>query len=194
MAGPCRRSRMRPVRRPRLTLLLTLALTLALPVAARAQRPPPILLESRAGVQRAVQESYCVSEVRDTGGTGVCADTPDLRPRRLSVVRPGEVVSIALPGATIVRRDPTCHPRCAAGAAVFRLGRRKTLVGRFRLSGERTRWLVRLRPGAYEVEVFVGLFRTSDGRSGDTSGSLGILVSRTQPRRIVPAPARPLPG
>ncbi|MDQ4081501.1 MAG: hypothetical protein M3123_01220 [Actinomycetota bacterium] len=177
--------------RPRLTLLLPLALALALPVAARAQRPPPILLESGAGIQRAVQESYCVSKVDETGGAGVCADTPDLRPRRLSVVRPGEVVTIALPGATIVRRDPGCHPLCEAGAAVFRLGRRKALVARFRLAGERTRWLVRLRPGAYEVEVFVGLFRTTDGRSGDTSGSLGILVSRTQPRRIVPVAPRP---
>jgi hypothetical protein len=182
---------MRSVRPPRLALLLPLTLALALPAAARAQRPPPILLESRAGVQRAVQESYCVSKVEATGGTGLCADTPDLRPRRLSVVRPGEAVTIRVPGARIVRRDPACHPRCEAGAAVFRLGRRKTPIARFRLEGERTRWPVRLGPGVYEVEVFVGLFRTSDGRSGDTSGSLGILVSRTEPRRIVPAPSAP---
>ena len=132
-----------------------------------------------------------MSKVDETGGTGICADTLDLRPRRLSVVRPGEIVTVALPGATIVHRDPTCHPRCEASAAVYRLGGRKTVVARFRLSGERTRWPVELRPGAYELEVFVGLFRTTDGRSGDTKGSLGILVSRTQPRRIVPAAPGP---
>ena len=175
----------------RLVLLLALALALALPAAARAQCPPPILLESRAGVQRAMQESYCVTKADDTGGVTLCADTLDLRPRRLSVVRPGEVVTIAVPGATIVHRDPSCHPRCEASAAVYRLGGRKTLVARFRLSGERTGWPVRLRPGAYEVEVFVGLFRTMDGRSGSTSGSLGILVSRTRPRRVLPAPPTP---
>ena len=62
------------------------------------------------------------------------------------------------------------------------------------LSAPSTRWRVRLRPGAYEVEVFAR-FETADGRTGDTSGSLGILVDRKRRLAIVPlSAARPAPA
>ena len=36
-------------------------------------------------------------------------------------------------------------------------------------------WRIDLEPGAYELDVFA-LFELGDGLSGDTSGSLGLLV------------------
>jgi RTX calcium-binding nonapeptide repeat (4 copies) len=54
------------------------------------QRPPPVFLVSRAGAQRSVQQTFCVSF---TYG-GMCADGPDLEPRRLSVGRPGERIGL----------------------------------------------------------------------------------------------------
>jgi hypothetical protein len=172
---------------------LALTLTaLAAPAAASAQRPPPFLLESRAGTQRGVQESYCVSMPSGTGAVAGCALMVDARPRRLSVVRPRERVTVVLRGATIVHEDPSCHPRCDAGAAAYRLRAEKGRVIRtFPLTSARTRWRVRLRPGRYELEVGVSRFTMPDGRTGDTSATFGLLVSRTRPLAIVRAPRLP---
>lgn len=145
---------------------------------------PATVLSSRAGRQHGVQGSYCVSypvDERDTGRVTQCVDAvPDLHPNRLSVVRPREVVMIAVREATMV----------TGGAAVFRLGCDDRAIRRFSLAERTTRWRVRLTPGAYEIDVFVR-FETADGRSGDTSGLVGLVVSRTRERRIIPAPDSP---
>ena len=168
-------------------LVLALA-AVAVPPAASAQRPPPFLLESRAGTQRGVQESYCVSMPAAGGSVAGCADTTDLPPRRLSVVRPRSLVTIVLRGAEIVRKGVGCADGCEAGAAVYRVdGDKSRPLRRFDLTSARTRWRVRLRPGRYELEVFVSRFRTPDRRVGDTSATFGLLVSRTRPLGIVRA-------
>lgn len=147
-----------------------------LALATHRQRPPPIILTTETDMQRATQESYCVSSPShdgEGGGVTACGDTPDLLPRRLTIVRRGEVVTISFRGATSV----------ADGQAAVRVLGRERFFRTFQLDGPRTRWRVRLSPGRYEVEVS-GRFETADGRSGDTSGSLGLRVRRAQP----PAP------
>jgi hypothetical protein len=150
---------------------------------------PPILMQSKAGTQRAVQESYCLA-YNGENGTPVfgCGDVfMHLLPRRLSVVRPGERVQIRLREARILLRSPGCGPagRCEAAVAVSRLGCRR-IVARFDLRPGRTTWRARLAPGAYELDVFVGNFTTGSA-GGDTSGSLGLLVDRNRPREIISA-------
>ena len=150
---------------------------------------PPILMQSKAGTQRAVQESYCLATVDEFGNPVFgCADVfVDLPPRRLSVVRPGERVQIRLRDARIVLRSPGCGPdgRCEATVAVSRLGCRR-IIARFDLKPSRTNWRARLAPGAYDLRVFVGNFTTGSA-AGDTSGSLGLLVDRNRPRKIISA-------
>jgi hypothetical protein len=138
-------------------------------------KPPPIVLESAAGTQVAVAESSCVSGA----GTAVCVDTIDQQPEDLSLVRPGEEVVLRLRGASVtegsVRMRPL--PDCE-----------DTTVAELELEpGAETRWRVDLPAGQHEVEVFAR-FETADGRSGDASGSLGLLVDTTQPQEILPVP------
>jgi hypothetical protein len=53
-------------------------------------------------------------------------------------------------------------------------------------------WQVDLDPGAYQLDVFA-LFELNDGLSGDLSGTLGLLVSESDAREIVPVkPADPV--
>ncbi|MBD0290772.1 MAG: hypothetical protein ICV74_05900 [Thermoleophilia bacterium] len=147
--------------------------------------PPTISLTNRAGYQRAAQESYCVFSPPHEGqdsGVSVCADGPDLLPRRLSVVRPRKLVTIRF-GRAVAVDD--------AVASVRVLGR-KRVISSFRIRRPLKRWRVRLRPRAYEVEVF-GRFAMPDGRTGDTSGSLGVLVSRSRPLRLAPVGAAERP-
>ena len=55
-------------------------------------RAPKLVLESSAGSQEAVPGSSCI-----TGeGVGVCSDTGYPRPKQLSIVRPGEVITVSL--------------------------------------------------------------------------------------------------
>jgi hypothetical protein len=144
-----------------------------LALATDLQRPPPIILTTKTDTQRAVQEGFCVlwpPHDGVTSGGGTCAYTDDLLPRRLSVVRRGALVTISFRGATSVTD---------AEAAVRVLGRER-YIRSFPLTGPKTRWRVRLRPGKYEVEVF-GRFETADGHYGSTSGSLGLHVRRAKP-------------
>jgi hypothetical protein len=154
--------------------------------AAETPTVPPILMDTRAGTQRAAQESYCLA-YQTSDGTFVvgCGDTGDRPPRRLSVVRPGERVQIRLRDARIILRSPGCGPTggCEAMVAISRLGCRK-IIARFDLKPSRTTWRARLEPGAYELSVFVSNF-TTGSTSGDTSGSLGLLVDRNRPRGII---------
>ena len=160
------------------------ALALTPPVGAQtqpSQDPPRIVLMSKAGTQRAVQETFCVSVVIGETGVSRCVDTVDLPPARLSVVRPGETVAIVVRGATTARGVVSIHP----------LGQPNRVVLTLRVSAPKTTWRVRLRPRAYELDVEIARFETADGRSGDTSATLGVLVDRDRPLRIIPAGARP---
>jgi hypothetical protein len=51
-----------------------------------------------------------------------------------------------------------------------------------------THWQVNLDPGAYEVDVFAR-FASNDGRKGDVSGSLGLLVDPERTPEIIPMDA-----
>jgi hypothetical protein len=151
------------------------------PLAKRAV-PPLLRLHARAGVQRAVQGSSCVNytDPKSGEGTGVCSDTPFPTPRRLSVVRPGEHVRFELAGNRGFAID------------VRSLGCVKHALTTFRV-GRDGRWTVALRPGLYALVVHVRNFRIG-ARDGDTSGGVGLWVSRRHVRRLVPAASVYAPG
>ena len=138
-------------------------------------KPPPILLASAAGTQVAVAESSCVSG----SGSGLCIDTMDQQPEDLSVVRSGEEVVVLLRGASVTQGSVsvTPLPDCKG----------KTVAEVELEPGPETRWRVDLPAGQYEVQVFAR-FEAADGRSGDASGSHGILLDASQPLGIVPVP------
>ena len=169
-------------------LASALAALAAAPVAAAgpalSTEPPRILLATKAGRQAAVQESYCVTSRPSASGVRItaCAELPQLAPRRLTIVRAGELVRILLPGARMV----PCGRRCANTVTVRRFGCARA-VRRFRLGGRTTAWRVRLGPGAYELQLHVRRFVMRDGRRGETSGSLGLLVAKSSDRAIIPA-------
>jgi hypothetical protein len=56
----------------------------------------------------------------------------------------------------------------------------------FKIKRPRRRWVVHPQPGRYELSFFL-TFRTADGRFDDTSGTLGLLVSRTRDLELIPA-------
>ncbi|HWM13212.1 MAG TPA: hypothetical protein VNO56_01885 [Gaiellaceae bacterium] len=136
--------------------------------------PPAIELVSEAGRQRAAPGSYCVDDPQ--AGVGECVDyEAPAGPEQLSVVRPGETVTIALVGSSAV--DGT--------ASVRRLGCEEELVS-VPLEPE-TRWEVDLEPGAYELQIFTTFEAGSAG--GDTSGVLGLVVDAAAPLEVRPAGA-----
>jgi hypothetical protein len=134
--------------------------------------PPAIELGSEAGRQRAAPGSYCVDDPQ--AGVGECVDyEAPAGPEQLSLVRPGETVTIALVGSSAV--DGT--------ASVRRLGCEEELVSV--PLGPETRWKVDLEPGAYELQIFT-TFQAGTA-SGDTSGVLGLVVDATAPLEVRPA-------
>jgi len=136
--------------------------------------PPAIVLVSEAGRQRAAQGSYCVDDPQ--AGVGQCVDyAAPPGPEQLSVVRPGETVTIAFVGSSAVD----------GSASVRRLGCDEELVS-VPLEPE-TRWEVDLDPGAYELQVFTTF--EAGSASGDTSGVLGLVVDATAPLEVRPAGA-----
>ena len=162
-------------------LLLLLAL-LGLGVATSSSgpseparlRPPALELVSDAGTQRAVQGSYCVTGRE----VGECADFAiPLVPERANVVRPGEVVTIAVVGAEAVE----------VTASVRRAGCEQELLS-VDLRPE-TRWTVEVEPGAYELRLFTTFDAAST--SGDVSGVLGLVVDPAAPLEVRPAGPRP---
>lgn len=154
-----------------------------------ATRPPDVLLVSRAGTQVGVVGSFCVDSPETYVGT--CSD--GLRPEaeQVSVVRPGETVTIALDRARAVRAQG-CFSRdtsCVGEASVVPLGCRSTAIAGFSLDrAPETDWTVNLDPGAYELQVYV-YFRAEDGRAGDVSVALGLLVDSGEEPAVVQAPA-----
>jgi hypothetical protein len=161
--------------------------------ATDLQKPPRIVLESAAGRQTAVPGSYCVEYTDEAAGAsgGVCADTGPIAPARLSTVRPGEKARIVLEGAGVTRPEGCSSAEeqdCIGSVAVHPLCKRKTVESIPLALGPETTWHVDLEPGRYELEAFA-YFEAPDGRTGDVSGSLGVLVDETAPLEIVRVPA-----
>jgi hypothetical protein len=148
----------------------------AAPVSA--QTPPRMLLDAKAGTQRALQESYCVSQVTAEGGVTGCADTIDVRPSRFLAVQRRELLTFRLRRGVIVREHPACHPSCEAAIALYRLDARgrKRFIRAGDLPATPTKFRAPRLAGRYELEVFIGRFEIDDGRSGGTSGSFGIRI------------------
>ncbi len=141
-------------------------------------RPPAIELVSAAGTQVAVAESSCVMSTQDGQGVGVCSDTEDLKPRQLSLVRPGEEIVIRLQAASVTEGT----------VDVRRLSCEIETFTEIELEpGPEMGWRIDLPAGQYELQVYAN-FDAPNGRSGDVSGSLGIFVATEQPRRIIPVP------
>jgi hypothetical protein len=136
----------------------------------RPVRPPTIELVSEAGVQQAVQGSYCINGP----DSGECVDfEAPAGPEQLSVVRPGEVVTIVLSPASAVEGT----------ASVRRRGCEEELAS-VALRPE-TRWKADLELGAYELHISTTFELGST--SGDTSGVLGLLVDADAPLEVRPA-------
>jgi len=138
-----------------------------------ARKPPAFELRSEAGRQRAAQGTYCITD--PDAGVGECVDyEAPVGPEQASVVRPGEVVTIAFAGADAVE----------GSASVRRLGCDTELLS-LPLEPE-TSWKVELEPGAYEVVAEAVAFQAGSA-SGDTSGVLGLVVDAAAPLELRPA-------
>jgi hypothetical protein len=150
-------------------------------------RAPKLVLESSAGSQEAVPGSSCI-----TGeGFGACSDTGYPRPKQLSIVRPGEVITVSLEQSQVVRVEDCSGGRerdCIGAIKVHPLGCEKLDAYTISLApGKATRWKVAVPPGAYELETFA-YFESDDGRtSGDVSGSFGLYVDSNRSPEVVPA-------
>jgi hypothetical protein len=159
------------------------------PEAALA--PPPVVLESEAGRQVGVRGGYCVTNAES--GQGLCVDAMRPEAAQASIVRPGEIVTIVLEGARAVKAEG-CHSRdtsCIGEIRVSPAGckAKSALAARVFLErGSEMPWRVDLRPGLYELQLFF-YFDSDDGRTGDGSAALGLLVDPSAEQEIVPMPA-----
>jgi hypothetical protein len=146
-------------------------------------RPPPIVLVSAAGKQEARRGSSCVqyADPASGEGAGACSDVAGpLHPDFVSLVRPGDNTLVIVAGASAEGGSVTVRP--------LGCDDQETLVFDLASGADETSWRVDLEPGAYQLDVFTR-FETTDGRSGDVSGSLGLLVGDSDARRTVPAKA-----
>ena len=148
----------------------TLAPTVSTEFEEPDLNPPPIFLITKAGKQRAAQGSSCVEYTNLASGesAGQCADVAGpVRPKAMTVVQAEDNVVVTIPGATLKKESSIAiRPLgCADG---------ETKMIDLPAKGG-LHWPVDLEPGAYELDVFA-LFELGDGLSGDTSGSLGLLV------------------
>lgn len=142
------------------------------------QRPPRIVLKSKAGLQRAVWGSFCVTVPDDGMAVVLCVETLDSPPRRLSVVRPGEWVTLRFRETTSVTGEVSVQRGLCQGK----------VVRSFAIENPRTVWRVprRFRSGR-QFELSLGAeFAMADGRTGSTEASLGLLVSTTRRRAVIP--------
>jgi hypothetical protein len=145
-------------------------------------KPPQILLRNSVGEeQKAVAGSFCVDYVDPASGagSGVCGDSPPVHPNAITIAVAGENMTFVLRGADVVR-PPGCYSddeqECIGTVSVKPLGCEDREVARVPLAlGRETRWAIDLERGAYELDVFA-YFDEADGRSGDVSGALGLLV------------------
>ena len=149
-----------------------------------ALEPPVIVLASVAGKQIATRGSYCITAVDPSSGqnAGRCADSTWPHPDRVTVVKPGDGVSLILSDAQ-VRGNGT--------VTVLPYGCEQTIVKTIPLNAraQSTAFAVDLDPGAYELQVFTR-FSSDDGRRGDVSGGLGLVVADDRSPTIEPGPPR----
>jgi hypothetical protein len=149
-------------------------------------KPPPIVLVNAAGKQIARPGSSCVNYTDPVTGEGVggCGDVgvDALRPGSLTVVHPGDTVLLLLAGA-FAQGD--------GGVTVRPLGCRNRETASFglRQGMSETHWEAPSEPGAYELDVFTN-FGSNDGRRGDVSGTLGILVDADRDYALLHHPDR----
>jgi hypothetical protein len=152
----------------RLAIASGASLSLTFGAAASAEPPPtdppPVYLLSKAGRQLSRDGDSCTKvQLGDGIGVAGCWTAEDPDPRRVTVVRPRDAVAITMVGAI----------ELTGMVAVRPLWREKSLVGRFRLTGPRTRVIIPFRRGAYELEYVVSRYLSSDGRSGFVKGLSG---------------------
>jgi hypothetical protein len=143
-------------------------------------RPPPIVLVSQAGKQIAAQGSSCVQFVDpDSGqGSGACSDVGGpLLPERVSIVQRGDTATLVVGGASAQDGKVTVRPLGCTDEETLAFDLAAGMSG--------TPRQIELDPGAYQLDVFTR-FESNDGRSGDLSGSLGLLVAESDARAIVP--------
>jgi len=158
------------------------------PSSSSTLKPPSIVLESDGGRQKGSPGTYCLTRAREAGeGEGICVDSAFQHPEELSVVRPGENITISIAGADVVVPDG-CSPanECASPVTIHPLGCGPARTeARFELSRHSTRWTVDLEPGAYELSVFA-YFDDGAGTSGDLAGTVGLLVDPDRAPAVVP--------
>lgn len=144
------------------------------------QRPPIVNLVSESPRQRGVWGTFCVAMPpnEDVPGPVLCADAADdPEPRWLSVVRPGERLTIRLRKTTSAEGEVFVYAR----GCEDRPARRG-----FEIAGRKTTWVVPRWFGSKRFELSLWFeFATVDGRRGDTGASLGLLVSKTRDRALV---------
>jgi len=152
--------------------------------AASPPKPPLIVLASAGGKQIAEPGSYCVTSVDSATGQnqGRCADSAWPHPERVTVVHPGDGVSVILSEAD-VRKDGT--------VTVLPFGCEHTILKTIPLDPgvQSTAFPIDLEPGAYELQVFAP-FKSDGGLSGDVSGGLGLVVAPDTSPAIEPGPPR----
>ena len=146
------------------------------PQPARAIR---FALVSRAGTQPASNlRAWAVQCSQRSEGCGgaVSEGIGRVRAALISVVRPGEVVRLTLPSTTKARQllwGGTARPLCRSGP-----------IRALRLGNHGGR--IQLPSGMYWL--FMSYTSLEPRRLFFESGTLGILVSRTAPLRVIPAP------
>lgn len=154
----------------------------------------PIVLTSEAGRQDAALMPCVRFTTEEDDWRPVCEDAvPALRPAALSVVRPGETVTISFPGAQ-VENPSGCREICGATATVQPLGCADQPLDGFQLlDGRSIQWKPDLPPGRYELDVYANL-RTDDGRKVFTTGDFGLIVDAARPLDVIPADLQPCPA
>ncbi|HYY33075.1 MAG TPA: hypothetical protein VE693_05755 [Gaiellaceae bacterium] len=148
-------------------------------------RPPPIILISQAGKQLATPGSSCVqyTDPDTSQGMGVCSDMAGpLHPDQLSIIHAGEPLLVVLGGAFVTGEGTV---------SVNFLGCPEKNLRELALTNGMSEThfrLIDLEPGAYQLDVFAR-FGTNDGRQGDLSGTLGLLIDPDRAPEIIPTRA-----
>jgi len=129
--------------------------------------------------------SYCVTSQMEGG----CGDSGPIYPRELTLVHPSDEVTFSLENASVVRPEG-CHASdeqgCSGSVTVRPLGCERKAVSTIPLEkGRETRWTVGLDAGPYQLDLFA-YFQADDGRTGDVSGTFGLLVQPDGDLKIQP--------
>ena len=154
-------------------------------------QPPKILMISAAGKEFAVPGSSCVSYTDPATGAGVsgCGDSAAMPPEQLAVLPRASNVALLFLDAQVVHPDGCVsedEQGCIGYVYVRPLGCFHREVERIPLErGPDTHWQLDLDVGAYQLDVFAN-FAAEDGRTGDVSGTLGLLVDDRAKPAVVP--------